>query len=197
MINKKELSKNGNMEFEIIEQPAIEPITVNELKLFARIDGDEEDLLLESFLKTARELTEFYLRRKLITQKIKAIMDFWPAEQVELPYPPLISVEEIRVYEEDGTSEVINTSEYYIITESAPGKIVLKTEVTMPTTTRTVGAYQIKYTCGYGSAASDIPNAIKNAIKMWATVMYEKRAWTDEPPIEVQTALRLYKIMRI
>jgi hypothetical protein len=77
LISKDE-SPKANRHWITTVQPTIEPITVEELKLFARIDGTTEDLLLQGFIKSVREATELYLGRALITRTIRMIMDFWP-----------------------------------------------------------------------------------------------------------------------
>ena len=74
-ITTKNLS--ANRIWKVSTVPVIEPVTVDEIKLFGRIDGEEEDILIEGFIRAAREACETYLGRALISQTITMTMDFW------------------------------------------------------------------------------------------------------------------------
>ena len=96
MIVSRELPADGNMSFGIYSAPSIEPVSVEELKLFARIDGEDEDSMLAAIIVAVRMATEEYLKRSLITQTVRAAIDFWPdSGKLELPKPPLQSVVQI------------------------------------------------------------------------------------------------------
>jgi uncharacterized phiE125 gp8 family phage protein len=187
-----------NKTWEVTTAPTVEPITITELKNYARIDGDSEDSILTSIIKGTRMLTEKYLNRALITQTITMNMDYWPSEVIELPRPPLISITAVNVLDEDNVATVYSSSNYYTITNATPGRLVIKNSVTPPENDdRWHGGYQIIYTAGYGSTASYIPDAIKEAIKSWATMIYENRVQGDTPPAVAQALLNYYRVMNI
>ena len=58
------------LRLQIRTEPAAEPVTLAELKTFMRIDGSEDDALIESLIVAARELCESYTGRALITQEL-------------------------------------------------------------------------------------------------------------------------------
>lgn len=191
-------SPDENVVWKVTTPPVMEPVTVEELKMFARIDGNDENSLLSSFLQSARSLTEGYLNRALIEQTITLKMDSWPGEAIELPRPPLISITAVETLDEDDTATEYSSDYYYIITTQEPGLLILKFGVTPPQNTeRYYGGYQIRYKAGYGTTASSVPSAIKDSIKQWATAMYENRAIIEEPPMEVKIVLSKYRIMYI
>ena len=203
MINEKEVSKKGNRFWKIITESSTYPITVAEVKEFARIDGNEEDDFLLSIIQSITKLTETYLSRSLITQTIKLIMDEWNLNEIELPMPPLISVTNIVTVDESDVETVYSSDNYYVITESIPGRIVIKNGCTSPTNTeRYYGGYKITYQAGYGTA-ENVPKQIRLAMLQWATMIYEKRSMTDndmkqnEPPPEVKKILQPYRVLRI
>lgn len=193
-----EKSPYYNPQWIVSSAPVSEPVTVEELKLFARIDGSDEDTLLESFIASVRRLTEDYLNRALIEQTITLKMDLWPCEVIELPRPPLISITAVETLDESGAVTVYSSSNYYTDIHSEPGLLILKNGVTPPQNTeRYYGGYQIRYKAGYGDSATDVPSAIITCIKQWATAMYENRAVGSEPPVETQTMLELFRIHNI
>ena len=72
--------------------PAGEPIERSEFKDHMRIaqSSDNENTLITSYIKTAREWAEDYTGRKFITQTWKYYLDDFPtANYIEIPYPPL------------------------------------------------------------------------------------------------------------
>jgi hypothetical protein len=128
---------DGNMVYSVSTEPTVEPITTTELKTFARIDGSENRALLE--------------------QSITLKMDYWPGEAIELPRPPLISITSVSTLSEADVATTYSSSNYYIITEAIPGKLLLKIGVTAPTNTaRDYGGFQIIYKAGYGTSATDV-----------------------------------------
>jgi uncharacterized phiE125 gp8 family phage protein len=193
----KPLPKDGNRVWKVKTPPAIEPVTVAELKLFARIDGTDEDTLLEGFIQGCREATESYMGRALIQQTYRMVMDWWPGRAVELPRPPLISVELVATIDEDDDETTYSSDNYYEVTEGVPGKIVLKQGVTAPQNTdRNYGGYLIEWKAGYGDVATDVPKAIRDGITVWATVVYETRTLGKEPPMQARALLDLFRVLR-
>lgn len=181
----------GNRKIKVIAEPIEEPVTVAELKEFARIDHDYEDTLLSGFIVAARKMVEKYLSKKLIEQTIRVTMDEWNSRIIELPYPPLISVTGVYYVYEDDTTEEISSDNYYVDTNTFPGRICFKETGDIPINTdREYGGYRIDYKAGYGQVACDVPDDIKTAIMIWATDIYEGRADVKMAPQRVKWLLQ-------
>lgn len=199
MIVSRDLPSDGNISFEVYSAPSVEPVSIEELKLFARIDGNEEDAMLASFITAVRGATEEYLKRALIRQTIRAAVDFWPASgRLELPRPPLVSIVQIATRDEEGTLTVYDPSYYFMITEAIPGEVVIKKGYQFPTNLdRDRQGITIDFVCGYGDAASDVPEPIRQAIIQWAAIAYENRVIGKDPPPEAKPLLDLFRVERI
>ncbi len=189
----KSLSKDGNRSWQVTTGPLVEPVTLGELKLFARIDGDDEDTLLEGFIMAIRMATESYLGRALIEQTIDMKMDWWPGKVVKLPMPPLISITKVATLSEADVETEYDSDNYYTITEATPGKLVLKQSVSAPSnTSRDYGGYLIRYKAGYGTEPSDVPGSIREGIKLWAAAVQATRVLDSKnPPPEARRMLDL------
>lgn len=197
MITSSE-SPNENRSWEVTTEPVTEPITADDLKTFARIDGDDENSLLETIIEAVRESMEFYLGRSLMEQTITLTMDFWPDRVIELPKPPLLSVVSVYVLDEEDTQTEYAASNYYRVTEAIPGLVCLTQEATGPTNTdRDKAGFAIKYLAGYGSLITDVPAGIRVAMMQWATMVYDGRAMTTTPPPEVKQNLDLYRVIKL
>lgn len=64
-----------NYQLDLVTAPAIEPITVAEVKNALRIDHTEDDTLIGFLITAARTSAEAYTRRAFITQTWKMFMD--------------------------------------------------------------------------------------------------------------------------
>ena len=198
MIEAKSLPCDGNRFFKVTTDPTVEPISVADLKTFARIDGSDEDTMLSNFIVSARQAAENYLGIALISQTITLKMDFWPSENISLPRPPLISITAVETLDEDDTASTYSSDNYYIITTGDYGQLVINRNTTWPlNTVRDHGGYQIRYVAGYGTAATDVPRAIRDGLFLWATDIYENRVIRDVPPPEAMSLLQKYRIERI
>jgi uncharacterized phiE125 gp8 family phage protein len=209
MITEKAVDKKGNRFLTVITEPTDYPVTVDEIKNFARIDGNDEDSILENFLAGVVENVEAYLGRALITRTYKLFLDEWNSKEIELPRPPLISVSSIVTIDEDDKETEYDSSKYYAVTSSIPGRVLIKQGYATPLNTeRKASGYAITYNAGYGEA-SDIPYEIKVGIMQWVTMIYENRSMTEndfdkngkltgkQVPNEVQKGLRAFRVIRI
>jgi len=190
---------HGNRVWKISTGPRIEPVSVEELKLFAKIDTDDVDSLLRGFIESVRFAAEEYMGRALIQQTIRLLMDFWPSMIIELPRPPLLSVTKIATLDEDDTETEYDSDNYYVIIGSTPGKVILKQSVTAPyNSMRDYAGYLIEYKAGYGTDAKDVPSPIREAIKLWAAAVYEMGVLdSKKPPPKVKENLDLFRTVGV
>jgi len=144
------------------------------------------------------ENAELWLTRALITQSVTMSMDEWPATKIiDLPMAaPLIGVTEVRTLDEDDAETVYASTNYYTDIYREPGALIMTQDSTPPTNTeRDVGGYEIEYTCGFGTLATDVPYTIRLGLMMWAVIAYEDRTVAPEPPPEaLKMGFGFYKL---
>lgn len=192
---ERKLPAHANRVWKVTTDPETEPVTVAEVKEFAKIDYDAEDSLLEGFITAVRIAAEEYLGTAFIEQTIRMKMDYWPDTVVCLPQPPLISITKIATLDEDDTETEYDSDNYYVITEGMPGKVILKKSVTAPQNTdRDHGGFFIEFKAGFGSSADDVPESLKNGIKAWAAIVQATRVLDSKnPPPEAKVFFNLYR----
>ena len=192
----KNLPRDGNRVYEVETHPVIEPVTLTELKLFARIGYTSEDTLLEGFITAARMAAEEYTGRAFVSQTIKMLMDYWPQKVIDLPKPPLLSITKVATLDEDDTETEYDSDNYYAVTTSTPGRLVIKQGSTAPTNTaRDNTGFLVRYKAGYGVNPDNVPAAIKEGIKVWAAIIQATRTIDPKnPPPEARVFLDLYKL---
>lgn len=185
-------------DFYVKTPPAVEPVTLDEVKLFAKVDGSAEDTLLETFISAARTAIESILGRSLINQTLVLRMDEWPCNVLRLPRPPLVSIVEVRTLDEDNTATVYAAANYYT-RDGDTAELVIRSGCSAPSnTTRYKGGYEVEWIAGYGDAGEDVPAGIRQAILLWVASAYENRKFDEaNPPAEVAAKLSLYRVVRI
>ena len=176
--------------------PAIEPVSVDEAKVFCRIDTTEDDALIASLITAARQASEHYTGRSYITQTLTYVLDT-NSRFIPLPMPPFGAVSTVK-YLASGTwtTKTVST-DYRSDKRGEAGVVTLLTNPSIDD--RGLATVEIVYTAGYGAAAASVPAALKEAIKHRVAAMYERRG----EPIEgaaSSDARRLeapYKLMTV
>jgi uncharacterized phiE125 gp8 family phage protein len=167
--------------------PTIDPVTLTEAKLHLRVDGDDEDTLIEGIITAAVDFFEKRTGRALISQTWRYTIDDWSAnwEHINpgwfyLPKAPLASVTSIYYTATDGSSTLWDAANYTVDTNSEPGRLALAYGKTWPVTRKVVNAIVITYVAGYGATAADVPVGIKRALMVLISDLYNNRGTIEE-----------------
>jgi len=190
----------------ITVQPATEPVTLDEMKVFARVDFEDDDLLLTSLMKSARVKIERWLGRALITQTRTFILSdsgFASSGKIILPNPNVQSISSVTYYDASEVSQTASSALYRLVNGSDPDNeafIELLVNQTWPTATANRELpWTVTYVCGYGADAEAIPEEIKLGIKMLTATWYEHRelvvvgATTNNMPFSTHGVLMAHR----
>lgn len=132
-----------------------EPVSLNELKEWAKVDNSADDGILTALIIAAREMCEKYTGVNFVSRTVTAHVNNFNGG-VYLPYGPVSAI--TGLYDED------NNSIDYVA-----GGTSFK-QITSPRT-----AFKAIYTGGY----TTLPENLKTAIKAQALFLYENRG--DSP----------------
>ncbi len=160
-----------------VAPPEVEPVTVEEAKAHLRPEGDADDDYVSALITAARERVELFLRRALITQGFEYARDGFPVSQViGLPRPPLQSVDSIQYVDTAGNVQTLAPEDYVVDASSSEiGRVALAWNRFWPITRNSVNSVVIQFTAGYGDAAEDVPQVIRQGILIEVSNMYENR----------------------
>jgi uncharacterized phiE125 gp8 family phage protein len=151
----------------LLEGPAVEPVLVAEAKAHLRLDGDAEDNLIGALIAAARVSVEAETRRALIAQSWRAFVEPWPEEGVFLPVAPALSVEAVRGIDAEGAATELTEDEYEF--DIADGSVIIDPVADAL-------RYEIDFTAGYGLSGVDVPQPLRQAIRLLVTHWYEHRS---------------------
>jgi uncharacterized phiE125 gp8 family phage protein len=178
----------------LLEGPAMEPVSVAEAKAHLRVDGNAEDDLIGALIAAARVAVETDIRRVLIAQNWRVIVDGWPDDGVMLPLQPAISVDALRAIDSAGVATTLSEENY----EFDPADF----SVTLDPVAGAI-RYEIDFTAGYGSSGTDVPQPLGQAIRLLVAHWYEHRVavtLADEPaalPLGFRELIAPYRRMAL
>lgn len=192
--------------------PAAEPVTVAEVKAYARIDSDEDDAQIQAWIETARAAAESFTRRSFITRTLRLSLDNvgrggspWEpgyyelpvnyfdgalATRFELPLGPVLGVTSITTYDAANAGTLYASSRYRL----SGDRVVLNAGEVWPGGLRSAGAAEIVYTAGYGPNPSDVPRPIRTAVTMHAAQMYDGQCGCEMSDA-CRTLLQAYRVL--
>lgn len=194
------------MALRLISAPTVEPISLAEAKSHLRVTHSTEDLIIAMYVSAAREDIEKWTARALVTQTWELVLDEFPADEIQLPKPPLQSVTSIKYDDGNGIEQTLDVSEYTVDNVSEPGWVV-PTPTGWPSTFEGINSVRIRFVAGYLSGnspedlAAGVPGPLKAAILLQLGRMYENRedviVGTNVARLPVGTAEYLARPYRI
>jgi uncharacterized phiE125 gp8 family phage protein len=171
--------------------PAIEPITLAEAKLQARVIDSAEDALLSLMIGSARRYAEAHCGRSFITQQWRLTLDSFPGpwafgalhgktfslpgHAIQVERSPLQSVQAITYRDMQGAWQTMPSTDYVVDTTSPVGRIVPVFGVTWPITQPQIASVRVDFTAGYGALAADVPEGIRQWLLIRVAGLYENR----------------------
>lgn len=147
-------------------EPAQEPLSIDDAKLHCAIAQDDDNGLIDAFIRAAREAAEAYLSRALFTQtRVVTYSQF--ADEMWLPFAaPLQSVSSVQYYDVNGVQQTLASSYYTVLTNSEPGRIVRAANQSWPSVQPDrLMPITITYVCGQSDLAL-IPEAVKLGMRL-------------------------------
>ena len=155
----------------LIAAPASEPVSLAEAKAHMYVTIADDDVLIGTLLSAAREHIENLMNRAFIEQTWELTMENFPGGNaiVDLPRPPLISVESVKYFDAGGNDVTMPPADYQVDAASEPARIA--------------------------PAAGDAPQRIKQAIKLLVAHWHENREASVTGTIQAQVEMALKSIV--
>lgn len=148
-------------------------ITLDEAKAHLRVTGTQEDLDILQKLAEAQGAVEDLLGRALSSQQFRLSLAAFP-DFIELPRPPLISIQSVKYYDENDTLQTLAVEDYILDSDAEPARIY-QTDEGWPTTSSTVRpAVLVEYTCGHSEDRPVEPQVV-GVVKLLLGYAYEHR----------------------
>jgi uncharacterized phiE125 gp8 family phage protein len=160
--------------------PAVEPVSLADAKAHLRVDSADDDVLIGSLIKVAREWVEEYLDRSLIFTQWQVKADLWPVE-FEVPRPPIATqgtytAVTLSYNAVAGGTTNVDPSQFRVDRDSTPAVVRNVYNGTWPSDALyDSNAITLTFWAGYGDSGAAVPQSIKHAILFLVAHWYENR----------------------
>lgn len=169
---------------ELYQAPSVEPLSVDDVKQYLRIDGDSEDQTISTMISSARMAAEKYMKLSIISQKWKLTFNETTPDEVSLPYGPVTGIDSVKTIDENNVETVFASSNYYL---TAGNLSIYFNEI--PSDLKV----QIIYNTGFSSSAANVPALIKQGMLAHIAFMFDRKVFASELN---STAKNLYNFYR-
>ena len=180
----------------LLTLPAAEPLSRADAKRFIRLEHDADDDLIDALIASARREIELATRRVLVTQSWRIVLHCWPRSgRVVSPVNPLKALDAVRVLDETGAADDVDTAVFTLDKASVPALIDCS-RLNIPAPGRSVAGIELDVTAGYGGAA-DVPAPLVQAIRLLVARNYESRdrIAPDALPFTVAALIAPFRVM--
>jgi len=158
-------------------------LSLEDLKLHSRIDGNAEDPILQLFLTAVQDWIEGITSRAMTPTQYLMTFDRFPRwqEPIEFPRSPLISLQSISYLDLfTGTTQnlTVSGSGVQVICNAngrEPGRVAPVYETYWPRTLPVIDACQMVFTAGYADDTDPTCAALKVIMLKLASTWYEFR----------------------
>lgn len=179
--------------------PINEVVTLAEAKLFAIIDIDDDDAVIQGLIESCVAYTQNFTNRQLLNATFELYNDSFTQDMI-IPKGNLDSIIKVEYMDQDGSYQELSTDDYYSFGDNDIFKIHFDKT---PTHKQNKNAVKITFISGYGSLSTDVPSGIKIWIKMKVKDLYEHRDMFEDfskfvmPYSHIDVMLNMYRIQSV
>ena len=152
------------MGIKVVTDAATEPVDATFAKLWTKIDGADDDDIIDLLITGARKAAESFCERYFVPRTIALHLDAFPTAEIELPRPPIIAIDHVKYYDGDGVLTTISSANYTF--EQSHGDppvrawLLPASEYEWPSTQDVANAVEIQYQCGFSTCPWDVKEYI-------------------------------------
>jgi len=156
--------------------PASEPISLSEVKAHVRVDSTDDDTLLTGLIAAAVAHLDGQgvLGRAMITQSWSQWVSQSPGV-VRLTVGPFQSLTSVEYYDVDNALQTGTLTDFEIRLDGDFVLVKPKEDHVWPHAYIRQDAIKITYVAGFGDAAADVPQSVRQAMLLMIGHWYENR----------------------
>jgi uncharacterized phiE125 gp8 family phage protein len=199
------------MALRMITAPAVQPLTLEEVKQHLRVDYTDSDSIISAYIEAAASYVEgehSFTGRALVTQTWELVIDHFPVHEIKIPLPPLQSIDSIKYDDTAGDEQTLATTQYYVDDVSEPAWVVPIVGGWPTAVLDAINSVRIRFTAGYPATTDsppdlrgNIPSAIKQAMLLHIGSFHEHREeqivglTTMQLPFAAENLLRPWRVV--
>ncbi|ETX26607.1 head-tail connector protein [Roseivivax isoporae] len=184
------------MTLSVVTPPEAEPLVASDalLRQHLRLEADEtdQDEVLAGYCAAARQLTEDYTRRRMITQTLQLRLDGFGCGGIDLGVSPVQEIVSIRWLDFSGIWQTLDAARYRLITSREPHQVMPAYGQTWPVPRTDRDTVAIEFVAGFGETAADVPPQLLQVMRVFVAHMFENR--TGEVPVRLLAMLDRWRV---
>jgi uncharacterized phiE125 gp8 family phage protein len=178
-----------------------EPLGLAEAKAHLRVDINDDDTEINSYIAAARQYAESVTRRAFVAQTWDFTLDRFPLGAIKLPIQPVASVSYIQYVDTAGATQTFtegtspDVAKYDVFTDGPRTTIVPKYNLVWPDTRVHPNVVTVRFVAGY----TTFPEDLKQCLRLLVGHQYENReavvfgfSLVETLPLGVQAFLSPY-----
>jgi len=188
---------------------ATEPVSLETARLHLRLDtegsppSNPDDALVTALITVAREAVENFTELTVAVNDFQMKLDYFPTAEINLGTWPVNSIASVTYVDANGATQTISSADYALDTFSKPAQINLAYGKTWPMVRNQSNAVTVTFEAGYtgdtSPVANEMPKALKQAMLLTITDLYENRGALGskqnyEIPVMAQYLMAPYRI---
>jgi len=151
------------------------PVGVSTAKEHLKITGNDEDALIESYLKAAIQRCEDYRQSCIMSAQYELYARTWPGSLcMNLQKSPVSAINSVKYYDEDNNLQTVSSSLYRLQDFRVPARLEFDSTFDMPDLHDREYPVIVNFQAGY-LGASAVPSTLKHAILLELGTLHEIR----------------------
>ena len=168
----------------LVSAPAVEPLVLADVKNFINVSHTDDDALITSLIKAARQHVEQTYNVALINQTWDFTLDEFPQYKetsdpdalIEPLIKPVSSVTSITYYDAANVLQTLSASAYELVANNYGWPYIRRAYNNFwPETYDRTDAVKVRIVAGYGASGANVPEPVKVAMSMFVKFMYDNR----------------------
>ncbi|HEY0301746.1 MAG TPA: head-tail connector protein [Rhizomicrobium sp.] len=157
----------------LLTAPAVEPLSLAEARAFLRVEHAADDDVIGALVSASRIHIEAQTRRALVTQDWRITLDAWPADgRLPVRPAPLQELTAAHVLDAAGVAHAVDIQSF-VADRSASELAFAPWALASPG--RLAAGIALDVRVGYGDAAADVPEPLRQAVRLLVAHWYENR----------------------
>lgn len=163
------------MSLKLITAPTGLAVSLADAKAQLRVSGTDEDALITRLIRGATARAEHETGRALMDQEWELILDAFPAAEIELALPPVISITTVKFLDTAGVQQTMVGTAYVLDADKLPGWLFPAVGTSWPATQDVANAVRVRFRAGYGATDAAVPEGIKDWLHVQITTLFDNR----------------------
>jgi|GEM_PF-963187 len=174
-------------------QPATAVLSTAEAKSAVRVSSTAEDALIDEYVESATDEAQKLTRRQFVNAaNLFLYLDRFPVGNgtILMPIAPVSAINSIQYVDENGVTQTLAGANYDLDTTSEPARVSPSFDNSWPTTRSQQKAVTIDYNAGHAALAADVPEGLRDIVRMMVDDRFNNRSANVEGNIRANERLK-------